>query len=369
MGKIVGKFVLTGGPCAGKTTALARIEEDLKELGYHVIIVSESATELIKAGIRPFGENAISMIDFQKIIVPYQLNKEQSYQEAISMLPVDEKCVIIYDRGVMDNQAYVTKEEFDEVIEPLQIGRLELLDRYDMILHLVTAADGKEAYYTLENNQARTESILEAKKMDKKAMEAWNGHNHLVIIDNTTEFEEKMQKVLDYIHQTLKEPISLRRQKNYLIDLELSNLDTISYNPIELEQFYFVSQDGYERRLRKRIQNNQATYYFTVQKKVGEGLEKVITDKKITEKEFFKIQGLYEIESIVKKIRYSFIEHKQYFKLDIFDNSLAILQVDTTLENPNIELPQQLSIIEEVTNNPNYQNCNIAKKKEKQYHL
>lgn len=86
MGKIVGKFVLTGGPCAGKTTALSRIEEDLKELGYHVLIVSESATELIKGGIRPFGDKAVSMMDFQRIIIPYQLQKEQSYQTAIALL-------------------------------------------------------------------------------------------------------------------------------------------------------------------------------------------------------------------------------------------------------------------------------------------
>ena len=31
MGQLVGKIVLTGGLCAGKTTALARIEQDLSE--------------------------------------------------------------------------------------------------------------------------------------------------------------------------------------------------------------------------------------------------------------------------------------------------------------------------------------------------
>ena len=55
------KIVLTGGPCAGKTTALSKIEEHLEECGYKVMVVSESATELIKGGIRPFGE---SKLDF-----------------------------------------------------------------------------------------------------------------------------------------------------------------------------------------------------------------------------------------------------------------------------------------------------------------
>ena len=72
MGKIVSKIVLTGGPCAGKTSALTKIEEELTEKGYKVFIVGESATELIKGGIKPFGNNSIDCLDFQRIILKYQ---------------------------------------------------------------------------------------------------------------------------------------------------------------------------------------------------------------------------------------------------------------------------------------------------------
>ena len=61
MGVLVAKIVLTGGPCAGKTTTISRIEEHLNEKGYHVLVLNECATELIKGGIRPFGENALSV--------------------------------------------------------------------------------------------------------------------------------------------------------------------------------------------------------------------------------------------------------------------------------------------------------------------
>ena len=43
----ISKIVLTGGPCAGKTTALSMIEQKLTEKGYKVIIVTESATEMM----------------------------------------------------------------------------------------------------------------------------------------------------------------------------------------------------------------------------------------------------------------------------------------------------------------------------------
>ena len=38
------EFVLTGGPCAGKTTALSVIEQVLSKKGFKVIIVPETAT-------------------------------------------------------------------------------------------------------------------------------------------------------------------------------------------------------------------------------------------------------------------------------------------------------------------------------------
>ena len=71
------KIVLTGGPCSGKSTALSNIKETLENLGYNVFIVNEAATELINNGIKPFGENAISMYDFQKYVIDYQLKQER----------------------------------------------------------------------------------------------------------------------------------------------------------------------------------------------------------------------------------------------------------------------------------------------------
>jgi len=32
---------------------------------------------------------------------------------------------------------------------------MKLMNRYDQVIHLVTAADGKEEFYTTENNEAR----------------------------------------------------------------------------------------------------------------------------------------------------------------------------------------------------------------------
>jgi len=40
MGNLIAKIALTGGPCAGKTTTISRIEEHLNDLGYHVLTIN-----------------------------------------------------------------------------------------------------------------------------------------------------------------------------------------------------------------------------------------------------------------------------------------------------------------------------------------
>lgn len=47
------KIVVTGDPCAGKTTALSRIVKEFSEIGYQVLCVPETATELILGGVTP----------------------------------------------------------------------------------------------------------------------------------------------------------------------------------------------------------------------------------------------------------------------------------------------------------------------------
>lgn len=44
------KIVITGGPCAGKTTSLAKIRQEMSERGYRVFSVPEIPTMVVHAG-------------------------------------------------------------------------------------------------------------------------------------------------------------------------------------------------------------------------------------------------------------------------------------------------------------------------------
>lgn len=91
---------------------------------------------------------------FQATLLRTQVALEDSFVRLASMC--GEPSVVISDRGVMDGSAYMTEKLWTEMLEENNWNVVALRDqRYDSVLHLVTAADGAKEFYTLENNKVR----------------------------------------------------------------------------------------------------------------------------------------------------------------------------------------------------------------------
>lgn len=58
---------------------------------------------------------------------------------------------------------------------------LLLCSRYIAIFHLVTAAQGAEKFYSLDNNGIRIENIEQAREIDARTCRAWIGHPKLYV--------------------------------------------------------------------------------------------------------------------------------------------------------------------------------------------
>lgn len=70
-----------------------------------------------------------------------------------------DPAVILADRGLMDTAGYVGFDVFDRICQKMKWNLADLRDnRYDAVIHLVTAADGAEQFYDLEN-PARYENV------------------------------------------------------------------------------------------------------------------------------------------------------------------------------------------------------------------
>lgn len=204
MKKTITTIAVTGGPCGGKSSLLSHVEQQLSRVGYRVFSIPESATELILGGIKPF-DGCMSMYEFQKFVFRTQFDKEALFREAARVVP-EEHIVIVCDRGIPDNKAYVSDEEFQSLLALFGKTEEEVRSAYDAVIHMVTTADGAEQAYTLSNNLARTETLEEARALDRRAQRAWEGHENLFIVDNSTGFDEKIQRAMDCIRTVLCQP-------------------------------------------------------------------------------------------------------------------------------------------------------------------
>ena len=192
------KFVITGGPCAGKTEAVKIVKKDLTDKGLKVIVVPETATELISSDITPWE---LGRDEFQFLLLERSINKENTVQKAAEYLNQD--VAIVYDRGLLDGKAYMQNEVFMHELRKYNEDERTVFDRYNAVFHLVTTARGAEDFYTLVNNDARTETIEEARRIDDNLIKTWNNHENFKIIDNSTNFEKKMERLLKEIDNVI----------------------------------------------------------------------------------------------------------------------------------------------------------------------
>ncbi|MBR5826702.1 MAG: AAA family ATPase [Clostridia bacterium] len=357
----ISKIVITGGPCGGKSTAMSWIDNFFTQIGYKVLFVPETATELITGGVAPWtcGTN----VDYQKCQMELQLEKEKIFEQAAETMNAD-KILIVCDRGLLDNKAYMNASEFSEVIKAINSNEVELRDNYDAVFHLVTAAKGAEEFYSLANNAARTETVEEAAAIDDRLISSWTGHPHLRVIDNSSSFEDKMKRLLTEISSFLGEPEPYEIERKYLI--EYPDIEWLENHPscqrIEIIQTYLNSANGEEIRVRQRGVDGNYIYFQTVKKKVSD-VKRVEIEGRLSQAEYLKL--LMDADTTkrqIRKTRYCLMYESQYFEIDVYPfwNDKAILELELSDENAEVVFPEQIKIIKEVTDDDSYKNSSLA---------
>ena len=355
------KVVLTGGPCAGKTTAMNWIQSYFQKQGYKVLFIPETATELITGGLTPWETKTNN--DFESILFDLQMEKEKLYEEGAKKLN-NEKILIVCDRGILDNKAYMSKREFDYILKSKKLSEVKLRDSYDAVFHLVTAAKGAKKYYNLDN-AARTETVEEAAKIDDNIIASWTGHPHLRIIDNSSDFETKMKRLLKEITNVLGEPDPYEIERKFLIGMpDLSYLESLpNCEKLDIVQTYLKSDEDEEVRIRQRGSNSSFTYSKTRKINVS-NIKRIEVEERLTEEEYInELLNADPEKGQIIKTRYCLSYNNQYFEIDIYPfwKDKAIVEIELSNENQKIDFPPFLEIIEEVTDDINYKNSEIAK--------
>lgn len=388
------KFVLTGGPCGGKTTALARLSGYLRERGFEVITVPEAFTILASNG---FSLDYFSVDGMpscvQNTVMDMQMSLEDSFERVLRAR--GKPGVMLCDRGLCDGSAYMSTEDWDKFLAQRGMSSAEMREgRYNAIFHLVTAAEGAEKYYTLDNNEARSETPEEARKLDKLTQAAWVGHPKLFVIDNSTDFEGKLNKLVQIATKMVGLPATSKQiTVKYLLNqspMMADFPDDVKYHLFEVEKVYLYDVDD------EKVSNNFSEEYSFIRKRThlsrdGRRLgssfglttvhithsgKHIEVKRIITQREYnTAYKNRDTSRHVVKQKRISFIWNMQSFNVQIYQQPLDVeklcivhvQQQSGSDEEYDVNLPEFLDVNRKIEDTKEdtekYGAFNISRKK------
>ena len=365
MNNNITRIVLTGGPCAGKTTALAKIVEHFGSLGYQVFTLPEVPTMFTAAGMNYLTTNKDYFYEGEKATLEIQLALEDKFTRMAQQC--GEPSIIVCDRGTMDISAYMEPSMWDTLLRTVGTSSAELRERYDAVLHLVSAADGAEQYYTTANNAQRYEQMNEeglriARMLDKRVIKAWTGHTHLRVINNHDDFDAKMKRVLREIREVLGLPQPIEQERMYRIRI-VGELPADCIENDIVQTYLTSAEPGTEVRLRKRGWQGKYVYLHKTKKRISD-TEQLVTERQINNSLYEMMLTLADpTRRVISKHRRSFIWKGQYFEIDTYHNELeglVILETKGVTLGEDINLPPFIEVLEDITGNLAYFNHSLA---------
>ncbi len=358
------KIVLTGGPCAGKTTALVKITEYFSGFGYKVFNVPEVPTIYSAAGWNYLTPNRKLYYQGERAILETQLALENQFMRLAEVC--EDPVLIVCDRGAMDISAYIKPEEWEDITHMAGTNSEELRQSYDAVLHLVSAADGAEQYYTTATNatryeQANEEGLRIARELDKKVIQAWTGHPHLRVINNHDDFDNKIKRVLTEISKVVGLPQPVQEERIFRVEI-IGEIPECSES--EITQTYLVAEPGSEVRLRRREWSGGKVVNVHRSKKRISDTEVIETERQVDNNLYEQmLQQADPYRATIRKKRQSFIWKGQFFQIDTFHapvNDLVMMETKGVTAQETVNFPPFVKVLEDVTGNSRYLNYNIA---------
>lgn len=206
------RVVLTGGPCAGKTTGLQRMKETAESKGFNVIVIPEVARLFIGAGMDPRTIGKAGNQAMQSHIVNTQLTLESSAATYLSILMFknNKPGIAICDRGIADNGAYMDRITYHDILGRFNLQPHSVMWRYDAVFHMDTAALGAEKFYV--NDSVRTDTPEAACALNIFTMAQWDIHDHFHRIQNPTHgnFQDKLTVLCEHFEEELSDKVLIK---------------------------------------------------------------------------------------------------------------------------------------------------------------
>ena len=196
MNKII-RVLITGSVQAGKDTTIKRLKTDLEKSGYYVVNTNEIAELILLNNIKPFGDDTITLLEYQDAIFQGQLFVEDLYMSLIKNIKTDKTVVFLLNRGVLDGMPFIGESEFNKIITKHNFDKDTTKNRYDIVLCLETYAM-LGVYDKRANSEVRFQDFDKAVDMNNQFYDMYKKYYpNIKYIKANDDFEEKYIKVLE----------------------------------------------------------------------------------------------------------------------------------------------------------------------------
>lgn len=132
---------------------------------------------------------------------------------------------------------------------------------------------------------------------------------------------------------------------------------------LDITQTYLNNGENNTQRRVRRISEDGNVRYIYTEKLFITAVTRREMEYEIDEPEYNRlIVQAREDYAPINKVRYCFDYRSQLFELDIypFSDSLAVMELELDSEEQEIDLPDSVDVIKEITGNPDYSNAAMA---------
>ena len=197
------RVLITGSVQAGKDTTIKRLKNDLEQSGYYVVNTNEVAELILLNNIKPFGDDTITLLEYQDAVFQGQLFVEDLYMSLIKNIKTDKTIVFLLNRGVLDGMPFIGESEFNKIVTKHNFDKETTKDRYDIILCLETYAM-LGVYDKRANSEVRFQDFEKAVEMNNQFYDMYKKYYpNIKYIKANDDFEEKYIKVLETLKTEL----------------------------------------------------------------------------------------------------------------------------------------------------------------------
>jgi len=184
---------------------LALLRDRLSKRGMQVVTVPEYATHFFANSDGFQGEwvGTQKEEDLQHIFLRYQMLQEDMFRDFASLNT--KTSVLLLDRATLDQKVFTSEEKiWRAALGRSNVTEQQLLERYDMVVHLGTCAKvGEYEWGPGSNNPGRYHSPDEAARVDKVLEGVYKGHKQLRMVPHCKLFEDKVEIVMEYLQDAL----------------------------------------------------------------------------------------------------------------------------------------------------------------------